>query len=396
MKINRIRNLFLLLGTIMIVLNSFSSIVDASEANIIGINKKSSISLKKEVQHAIGKGLDWLKKNQKKEGYWSQAEYPALTSLVLTAFMGDPSKKYNIKEQKFIQKGYDYVKSCIKPDGGIYVNGLANYNTAVSIMAFKSSRNPEYADIIKKARNFIVSLQYKADKESGDALNGGIGYSHPDKRPDLSNTMMALEAIYYTKFLKDADKQVEEFKELNWKAVVEFIQNCQNLPEYNKQSWVASDKKNKGGFIYAPGESKAGKTESTSNETALRSYGSISYVGLLSYIYADMKHDDPRVKAVFNWLKQNYTLEENPGMGKQGLYYYYHTMAKALSLYHVADLEIEKGRTVDWRHDLALKLFNHQKPEGHWINENGRFWERDPVLVTSYAVIILEIIYNGL
>src|SRR2546427_376518 len=81
--------------------------------------------------------------------------------------------------------------------------------------------------------------------------------------------------------------------------------------------------------------------------------GSISCAGLFSYIYADMKHDDPRVLAVFNWLKQNYTLNESPGMGPQGLYYYYHTMAKALSLYGVDDLDLPASRKVDWRKDLA-------------------------------------------
>ena len=50
-----------------------------------------------------------------------------------------------------------------------------------------------------------------------------------------------------------------------------------------------------GGFIYAPGRSMAGETNLPSGRVALRSYGSMSYAGLLSYIYADLKRDDPRV-----------------------------------------------------------------------------------------------------
>jgi hypothetical protein len=46
--------------------------------------------------------------------------------------------------------------------------------------------------------------------------------------------------------------------------------------------------------------------------------------GLLSYVYADLDKDDPRVKAVYERLSRNYTLDENPGMGPEGLYYYYH------------------------------------------------------------------------
>ena len=135
-----------------------------------------------------------------------------------------------------------------------------------------------------------------------------------------------------------------------------------------------------------------GVTNRQTGKVALRSYGSISYGGLLSYIYAQMKRDDPRVVAVFNWLKQNYTLDENPAMGAQGLYYYYHTMAKALSLFGIEELELADGRKIDWRKDLAMRLINLQQKDGSWANDNGRWWERDPALVTAYAVLTLELI----
>jgi squalene-hopene/tetraprenyl-beta-curcumene cyclase len=32
-----------------------------------------------------------------------------------------------------------------------------------------------------------------------------------------------------------------------------------------------------------------------------------------------------------DWLRGNYTLEENPGMGPQGYFYYLHLMTKALT-----------------------------------------------------------------
>ena len=37
-----------------------------------------------------------------------------------------------------------------------------------------------------------------------------------------------------------------------------------------------------------------------------------------------------------------------------------------------------------------------QNPKGYWLNENGRWWERDPILVTSYAILTLERIYYSL
>src|SRR5206468_2433758 len=145
---------------------------------------------------------------------------------------------------------------------------------------------------------------------------------------------------------------------------------------------------NKGGFIYYPGHSMAGnETNAATGRVALRSYGSISYGGMLSYLYADLKRDDPRVTAVFDWLRRNYTLEENPGLGPQGFFFYCHTMSKALSLYGVDELELKNGNRVNWRKELAMKLINLQQRDGSWENQNGRWWEKDPALVTAYCVL---------
>ena len=133
-----------------------------------------------------------------------------------------------------------------------------------------------------------------------------------------------------------------------------------------------------------------------SGKVALRSYGSMSYAGLLSYIYADVKQTDPRVKAVLEWLRGNFSLEENPGMGAQGLYYYYELMTKALTAANVDKLELADGRKIDWRRDVAMKLLNLQQKDGSWLNDNARWWEKDPALVTSYAVVTLSMIHRGI
>ena len=58
----------------------------------------------------------------------------------------------------------------------------------------------------------------------------------------------------------------------------------------------------------------------------------MTYAGLKSMIYAGVGPDDPRVKAAVKWLASSTTaLDENPGMGTAGLYYYYQTFAKALA-----------------------------------------------------------------
>jgi squalene-hopene/tetraprenyl-beta-curcumene cyclase len=89
-------------------------------------------------------------------------------------------------------------------------------------------------------------------------------------------------------------------------------------------------------------------------------------------------------------------VDENPGMGQQGLYYYLLLMTKALAIYGVDQLPVNGGQTLDWRRQVAMKLMNLQKADGSWANENARWWEHDPSLVTSYSLISLEILYRGL
>ena len=146
--------------------------------------------------------------------------------------------------------------------------------------------------------------------------------------------------------------------------------------------------RDRGGFVYFPGDTKAGEQELEDGTIALRSYGSMSYAGLLSFIYADLEKDDPRIEAVMSWLGQNYTLTENPGVGQQGLYYYYQTIAKALSAAGLEHL-ISDGKKVDWRAELSRKLLSTQREDGSWVNANSRWWENDPVLVTSYTILSL-------
>jgi len=256
------------------------------------------------------------------------------------------------------------------------------------------ANDPSYEPVMKKARNFLVGLQ---DNLGDDvAVNGGIGYGGTYKHSDLNNTLNALEALHYTRYLKSDVANDPEARDLNWQAVTRFISRTQNLPGPNDQKWASDDPDNKGGFVYFPGHSMAGEQKLGDGRTALRSYGSMSYAGLLSFIYAQVDKNDPRVKAVIDWLTRNYTLEENPGMQQAGVYYYYHTMAKGLSAAGIDTLTLKDGSKINWRQDLAKRLLNLQNLDGSWANQNARWMEKDPTLVTAYSTITMEILHRGL
>ena len=357
----------------------------------------ADLSLKNEVQIAIDKGVSFLKSKQDAAGFFGSDEQTAFTALATMAIMGNPSVNGKGMPPE-AQKAYTWLLSMQKPNGGIYKEKLPNYNTSLSLTALTmAGQEPKYREAVLKARRAIVGYQEdQGDKGKVDSpLDGGIGYGDKPSA-DLSNTHFALEALYYARRYLQDDPNAKNEPQLNYAAAIEFVSNCQNLAATNKSTWVSEDAKNKGGFIYAPGVTKVAQTEGADGKTALRSYASMGYAGLLSFIYADMSPKDQRITAVKQWLSKNYSVKENPGIGQEGLFYYYHTMAKCLNTAQMDFIETADGKQMNWRQDLAKQLFNLQKADGSWAGENGRWMEKDPVLVTAYAVLALEHIVRKL
>ncbi len=90
------------------------------------------------------------------------------------------------------------------------------------------------------------------------------------------------------------------------------------------------------------------------------------------------------------FLSRHYDLNSNPGVGQQGLFYYYHTMAKALDAFGQSRFLDAAGRPHDWKAELRSKLVELQRPDGSWVNSTTRWMEGDPNLVTAYALLALS------
>lgn len=364
---------------------------------------QSPAGLREQVQTAITRGVTFLKSQQNAEGgYWTTPQEPALSALVLAAIVQDPSRPPRAPASPEAEKGYAFLLKNVQPDGGIYAKGRANYNTSISLMALVLRGRPEDEEIIRNARKFVAGQQndYDAKGSADNAFDGGFGYG-PSKpgspaHADLSNTQFALEALFYSKkLMEDTGKPVDKKNDLHWGAAVKFIERCQNRPASNDQKWAGDDKKNLGAFTYEPGEPRGGRDDK-GGPVAMRYYGSISYAGMLSFIYAGLTPDDPRVQGALQWLGENYSVEENPGMGSEGLFYYYHTMAKALATAGLDQLKTKSGN-VDWRTGLANHLIKLQDASGSWKNTaSSRWMEGDPVLVTAYTVLALEHVHRAL
>jgi len=327
-------------------------------------------------EKAIARGIEYLRnKGQAKDGSFTAVAGPGITALITTALL----RSGLTAEDPVVAKGLAYLKTFVQPDGGVYKVGshLGNYETCLAIVCFaEANQDKQHDELIKKAEAYIKSLQFGG--EPSDLNHGGVSYGAKG-RPDLSNTSFFMEALQAAGTTKD-DEAV--------KRAMVFISRCQNLEtEHNTAEFSA--KNPDGGFIYSPaggGNSPAGKTENG----GLRSYASMTYAGLKSMVFAGLKADDPRVVAANKWIKENYTLDANPGLGDAGLYYYYMLFARALDALGQETLTDSKGVAHNWREDLAAALIARQGADGSWTNKNEKWFEGDPNLATGFALLALS------
>ncbi len=333
---------------------------------------------------AAGEGARWGAPGEPDAG---------LTAMVVGALQAVPEPRPD-DVQAAIDSALAWIATFQKEDGSIHQGRLANYVTSAAIMAL--ARDAKYDKVVRRARNWLIGLQADEGEgySEGDLYYGGIGYGG-DERPDLSNLQMALEALAASGL--EADDPA-------FQRALKFLERCQNRSETNDieitRDGIVIKAGDDGGSGYAPGDSKAGFVKLADGTEVPRSYGSMTYALLKSFVFAGLTKEDPRVKACWTWLCENYTLDVNPGFDPsgdpvapyQGLYYYFHTMGKALDVYGVDVIVGPDEIEHEWRAELAGRLLALQsKADGSWVNRNApRWWEGNPVLATSYALLTLE------
>ena len=364
-----------------------ASIGVAAQPQQLELERQFEPGLEKAAKDAVSRGCAYLLAAQRPDGAWEAFDqpHPAITALAVAALAHEPDIG---PKHAAVQRGIEFVLRFVQPDGGIYVpdEGMQNYHTSVALLALSAMKDPELAGPIGNAQEFLKRLQWDDGEghEASSAWYGGAGYGR-SKRPDLSNTQLMLEALHESGL--PADDPVYQ------KAMV-FISRSQMLGSTNDQDFAKAG--GDGGFIYTPangGESKAG-TEVVQGRPRLRSYGSMTYAGFKSMLYAKVDRDDPRVKAAVQWITRHYTLDQNPNMpaeqAREGLYYNYHVFAKAMQAWGEEQIRDAQGAGHFWRADLCRTLLKLQNEDGSWSNSADRWYEGNPHLVTAYALLALQ------
>lgn len=344
------------------------------------------------LDRACDKAFDWLVHQQNPNGSYGRnprtnEPYPSvgLTAMALKAIMSIPHQ-YSPGDGPFVTKPGDWLVSVQKESGVIVAadEKNANYETSVAIMALsklKTFDEKTYSPAIAKAVTYIKGCQYAP--ADGDPKSGGIGYRAGDANVDLPNSQMFLDALHSAGYKKDSKE---------YKNALGFLERCQASAEVNKEAWA--QKATDGGGRY--NEKGVTQDKKTGDST-----GGMSYSLMSSYLYLEIPNNDPRMTAVTNYVANHYNTEEHPGLGADGLYYYYVLMAQALDQYSRAgggySLKTADGATHAWSIELGQKLLSVQRPDSSFANaKSGKFWESDPVLCTSYSMLAMGLCFKNM
>ncbi|MCP3905093.1 MAG: terpene cyclase/mutase family protein [Planctomycetes bacterium] len=293
-------------------------------------------------------------------------------------------------ETPAVRRGLRCILDAAGSDGAFGSGAMTNYVTATVVSALSNVDEFRDTERLQASVRWLQRAQW--DDTEGVSPNqdwyGGAGYGRRG-RPDLSNTQMTLEALY------DAGLSPSEPA---FQRALTFLSRTQNLRSTNAAAWASND----GGFVYTPagngesmaseyaGEGRYGEQMPEGSPRSLRSYGSMTYAGFKSMLYAGLSPDDERVRAAYEWIRRHWTFEENPGLGGQGLYYYYHSMARALRVGQQHAVIDTDGARHNWREELIDALVTRQQSDGSWVNHEERWLEGEPALVTAYALLALE------
>ncbi|MCA8950071.1 MAG: terpene cyclase/mutase family protein [Planctomycetes bacterium] len=348
------------------------------------------------------RGVDYLLAHQQ-DGKFLQKDEPhvGVTALALAAVLTKPADLRNAEENAFVAAATDFLLSQ-QHDDGAFGEGTTNYQTSAAVLALARLGGERVKAPLQRAQKFLLGVQNsEANGHSSDDKDyGGFGYG-PGSRGDVSNTQFAIEALRASG-LPAGDEA--------FRRAVTFMQRTQNLRRVNDyRTEVAeegSDEKHPvepgddGGACYLPGNSKFGFDVIADGVRVPRSYGSMTYALLKTYALCGLSKDDERMQAATGWIRRHWTLATNPGSHAgldenaeyQGLFYYYETMARALTLCGIDEVETlgDDPETVAWRLQLAAHLEAIQRDDGSWLNvKNGRWWEDQPVMCTIYALLAL-------
>lgn len=377
----------------------------------------------KRLREAYVAAADDLAARQEASGAWNASilgkpepsvAYTALLAGALLQAPEDLRAKYRPNAERavgFLLGGQNRDGSFGEGERGAF---LRTYTTAVALVALSAAdRTDRAGDAIRGAQSYLESNQLKEGLEAGGFAYGDLELKRDPETGEVRVVRSGAANLSATAYVAEALKASGlSLSEEIWKLIADFVRRCHNAPEVNSSPEMAAAYAAQGlsigtdgSLIYSPKPDrslqKAGTIKVADRETVV-GYGSMSYDGMKTYLYAGLRRDSPEVKAAVDWIRRNYSIDSHPGFvydrekrhHLRGLYYYYLVMVRALDAWGERPLVTSDGKERDWPAELAERLAASVRENRLWRNDNPAWHEGDPVLTSSYVLNAANILFK--
>lgn len=374
----------------------------------------------KKVDEAITRGVAWLKAQQKPEGHFGESSggrtyepgkvgyhnKPGIAAFSLLALL----KSDVPHDDPVIEKGFAFLKEYAGQRGNL----ITHYDRAAILMAFEALHESAQAGLMKKKglkpservgdfkepkytpspqnQAFISGIVRALLEEQTE--KGGWRYGKPISHVGSDEDVSATQIVLFG--LKSASRMKAPVDPGAVLRAMNFVLSSQEKdgPKLDRApGFKAGDRS-----VYAPsGEDRArgwAYIAKGSRPEEERATGSMTSAGVGSLIIAKSilgkqlgkKASEAVDRAIYDgfaWLVQNWSVAENPGLGKPRHFYFLYGIERAgtLGLY-------EKLGAHWWYREGAEVLLKAQQADGRW--DNGDDIPPTDVLDTCYALLFLR------
>ncbi|MCG8449122.1 MAG: terpene cyclase/mutase family protein [Pirellulales bacterium] len=325
----------------------------------------------RQVDEAVDRGLDWLARQQLRDGSFETIPtgQPGVTALCVMAFMSHGHLPGHGPYGQQLSKAIDYIMSVQKRNGMLSllapntptltrnvaheIGYTTPYNHAIAGLVLSESyamegtrRAAKLRPAIRKALDVTLEMQIWPKRRAVD--KGGWRYLdvHEGEDSDLSVTGWQLM------FLRSAKNAGFDVPGAPIDRAVEYVLRC-----FDKSS---------GGFIYKV-------------EWDKRTTRGMTGAGILALAHAG-KHNTPEARRAGDWLLRN-RLDVYNSLGPKGDNRYHYSLLTSCQ----AMFQLGGRHWADFFPPTAKAIVAHQKPNGSWPFESHR---RDALFRSAYTTSV--------
>ena len=340
-----------------VVASLLASLATAQGPNRLRDSHRAEVAeLQPQIDEAIDRGVDFLLSTQLRDGSWSYEQHYFATGQ--TALCAYTLMKSGLPTSHgAVQRALAFVRA-MRP--------TMVYAVGAQLMALAEAGNPADLPLIEDLAKDLLRWQ---DGSWAYPNDGTFNHLHRDR--DLSITQFAMLGLWA------AESAGVKIPKSAWtkavRAVLGYQEPAKNVEYVPLDGSTSSGTRGVAGFRYRWSARGA-------------SSGSMTTAGLACLAIArqqlggrKMRELDDAIQYGLGWLDHHYTVTENPGGGKDWLYYYLYGLERVGALVDTAYIGAHP-----WYLDGARELLKLQETDGKW--QHRRHAEPD----TCFAVLFLK------